>query len=315
MPKKIYLVFSIFIIIFIIIIAKPSSAISDLPIKLSGRILLQVEANGEAWYVNPANFRRYFLNRPNDAFEIMRNLGIGITNENLNKIPTGLVDYNDTDNDNDGLANRLEEAIGTDPNLYDTDNDGFSDRDELLNNHNPIGTGSLPIDQEYSKEQAGKIFLQVASQGEAWYINPTDNKKYYLGRPSDAFLIMKTFGLGINNWDLNKIYISYISDDPDPIKISVTKNAANAIRTGNKTEAVKYFIPAMKKSVEYTIDHSDANQKLALANILYSAKSYSETATKKYYKAPVYFSLGGYSTYLRIETEKQDDSTWLISSM
>jgi hypothetical protein len=43
-----------------------------------GKILLQVENKGEAWYVNPNNGQRYFLSRPADAFNVMRKLGLGI---------------------------------------------------------------------------------------------------------------------------------------------------------------------------------------------------------------------------------------------
>jgi len=46
--------------------------------KQKGMILLQVESKGEAWYVNPNNGQRYFLNRPADAFNLMRKLGLGI---------------------------------------------------------------------------------------------------------------------------------------------------------------------------------------------------------------------------------------------
>jgi hypothetical protein len=47
--------------------------------KLSGDILLQIQQHGEAWYVNPANNKKYFLGRPADAFNIMRKLGLGTT--------------------------------------------------------------------------------------------------------------------------------------------------------------------------------------------------------------------------------------------
>ncbi|KKT13235.1 MAG: Cell wall surface anchor family protein [Candidatus Falkowbacteria bacterium GW2011_GWF2_43_32] len=47
--------------------------------RLSGRILLQVQAHGEAWYVNPLNLAKYYLGRPADAFGIMRGLGLGVS--------------------------------------------------------------------------------------------------------------------------------------------------------------------------------------------------------------------------------------------
>lgn len=59
------------------------------PSSLKGRILLQVEDNGEAWYVYPKNHRRYYLKNGNEAYRIMRDLGLGITNVDLDKIPIG----------------------------------------------------------------------------------------------------------------------------------------------------------------------------------------------------------------------------------
>ena len=39
---------------------------------VTGYIVLQVEENGEAWYVDPSTVIRYYLGRPDDAFSIMR---------------------------------------------------------------------------------------------------------------------------------------------------------------------------------------------------------------------------------------------------
>lgn len=51
-----------------------------LMLRFKGGILLQVEGRGEAWYINPADGKRYFLARAADAFSIMRKLGLGVTN-------------------------------------------------------------------------------------------------------------------------------------------------------------------------------------------------------------------------------------------
>src|SRR3990167_6767013 len=74
-------------IIIVAFLAIPTAGQVNLAQKLSGRILLQVESKGEAWYINPSNLKKYFLGRPQDAYYIMRQLGIGITNDNLAKIP------------------------------------------------------------------------------------------------------------------------------------------------------------------------------------------------------------------------------------
>ena len=61
------------------------------PSRLSGKIMLDVEQNGEAYYINPNDLKGYYLNRPADAFKIMRELGLGITNSDIRKIDVGEV--------------------------------------------------------------------------------------------------------------------------------------------------------------------------------------------------------------------------------
>ncbi len=58
------------------------------PNNLKGKILLQVESKGEAWYVNPQDGKRYYLANGEDAFKIMKTLGVGISNKDLEKIKT-----------------------------------------------------------------------------------------------------------------------------------------------------------------------------------------------------------------------------------
>jgi hypothetical protein len=53
------------------------------PLSLSGMILLDVENHGEAYYINPLDLHKYYLSRPRDAFALMRELGLGITNNDL----------------------------------------------------------------------------------------------------------------------------------------------------------------------------------------------------------------------------------------
>ena len=53
----------------------------NLATRLKGRILLQAEEQGEAWYVNPTDNMRYFLATPIKALEVMRKFGLGATHE------------------------------------------------------------------------------------------------------------------------------------------------------------------------------------------------------------------------------------------
>jgi hypothetical protein len=177
--------------------------------KLVGRILLQVESKGEAWYVNPVDNKRYFLGKPEEAFAVMRRLSIGATTATLNKIRANvdIISPTDIDTDGDGLSDAVEGGLETDPNNPDTDGDGYGDYNEVKGGYNPFGAGSLKFDDKLVTKNLGKIFLQVEKKGEAWYINPLNRERYYLSRPSDAFAIMRKLGLGITNADLAKITV------------------------------------------------------------------------------------------------------------
>lgn len=145
------------------------------------------------------------MGRPNYAFALMRSLGIGVSTSNIEKIPVADANFFGTDTDGDGVSDALEDAFGTDKNNPDSDNDGFNDKIEVLAGFNPKGTGRYPIDNAFANTQKGKILLQVQANGEAWYINPVDGKRYFLGRPADAFALMRSLGLGITDADLNQI--------------------------------------------------------------------------------------------------------------
>lgn len=177
--------------------------------RLKGAILLQVEENGEAWYVDPVTLERAYLKDGGVAYNALRDFGLGISNNDINKIPVGVESrFEDVDSDNDGLADKLEEGLKTNPDKLDTDADGVSDGLEVLNNNtNPLGVGNLIYDNNLINKLKGRILLQVESRGEAWYLNPKDGKRYYMKDGDAAYQIMRFLSLGITNSDLNKIEI------------------------------------------------------------------------------------------------------------
>ncbi len=115
--------------------------------RLRGMILLQVENNGEAWYVNPDDQNKYFLSSPSRAFALMQKLGLGATHAFLTEYTT------------------------------------------------------------YPDFVSGKILIDVDDSGKAYYIYPGDKHAYYLGKPSDAFSVMRNLGLGITNENIRKIEV------------------------------------------------------------------------------------------------------------
>jgi len=172
--------------------------------RLKGKIMLKVEDYGKAYYVNPKKEIVHYLGHPDDAFSVMKEQGVGITNNDLYKIPVGVND-NSIDTDGDGLSEYLENTLGLNSSKRDTDGDGIGDKEELISGQNPWGEGKQNIDNIFSSKQKGKILLQVENNGEAWYVNPTDGKRYFLGRPADAFNVMRDLGLGISNKDFNSL--------------------------------------------------------------------------------------------------------------
>ncbi len=122
---------------------------NDLSKNLLGKIFLQVESHGEAWYINPLDLKRYYLGRPSDALTLMRELGLGVSN---------------------------------------ADFDSFR--------------GVAPA------RLAGRILLKVEDSGQAYYADPSDKKLHFLGRPHDAFDLMRQKGIGISNKNLEKIQVS-----------------------------------------------------------------------------------------------------------
>ena len=127
--------------------------------RLKGKIILKVEEHGEAYYIHPTKQEMFYLGRPDDAFRIMREQGIGITNSDLEKIPSSIAEELDISKVNYFFANKHK----------------------------------------------GKIFLQVQVHGEAYYVYPDTGFRYYLGRPDDAFRIMRELGLGISNENFNTL--------------------------------------------------------------------------------------------------------------
>lgn len=117
----------------------------------AGKILLAVEGKGEAWYINPTDSKRYYLGRPADAFQVMRGLAIGISNNDF-----ALLEKN-------------------------------------------------KLDQSKTNRLLGRILLKPQDNGKAYYFEPSKKKLHFLGRPADAFKIMKETAVGATNEHINPI--------------------------------------------------------------------------------------------------------------
>ncbi|MEK9152168.1 MAG: C25 family cysteine peptidase, partial [Patescibacteria group bacterium] len=137
-----------------------------------GKIFLQVESRGEAFYVYPDDKKRYYLGRPADAFAVMRQLGLGVRHDFM-----------------------LQSTV-------------------------------------FPTHVVGKILIDVDDRGKAYYISPSDRQAYYLGRPADAFRVMRSQGLGITNGALARIPLAESSRTPPAIAPARSAVVAAVTRTG-----------------------------------------------------------------------------------
>ena len=64
-------------------LTKPIKDDSVLTKRLAGRILIQVEDKGKAWYVNPVDHLRYNLGRPHEAYALFKKIALGINNKDI----------------------------------------------------------------------------------------------------------------------------------------------------------------------------------------------------------------------------------------
>jgi hypothetical protein len=194
----------------------------------SGKILLQVDSHGEAWYVNPSNKKRYYMANGSVAYQMLRAFGLGISNTDIAKIPVGFEPrFTELDSDADGLSDQLEDALGTKKDNPDTDGDTFKDGEEVRNGYSPLGPQKLTFDAKFANGLKGKILLQTQAHGEAWYIRPSDGKRYYMSGGDAAYQIMRYLSLGITTANLNTI----------PVGTLGSSVAVKGINCGSETQA------------------------------------------------------------------------------
>ncbi len=232
----------------------PSVSAASLADSLSGRILLDVEGKGEAWYVDPVGKERFFLGRPADAFNVMRTLALGVSEKDFQKI-----------------AQEATSATGN---------------------------------RTFAKKLSGRILLRVERSGESWYVNPVDLKKYYLGRPSDAFSVMRRLGLGITKANLATIprsqkddaantfsnykYRRTIKTDRGDFYVDIVEIALSKLRLKVVTDTAGVEACSKNCPTKPLYDYVANHKAFAAVN-----GSYFDTASRPgYYFAPVYNTLG-----------------------
>ncbi len=203
--------------VFIFIVGPIKVQVAEALQDLRGRILLQVQDKGQAWYVNPLDNKRYYLGRPDDAFNLMRELGLGATN---------------------------------------------ADIDVFIKSKAP-------------SRLAGRIVLRVQDAGQAYYIDAVSLKLYYLGRPDDAFRVIRERGLGITNADLSQIAISSNSNETKRFDFKYQNNSYYLIKDLSLSRYEEYS--SSPKVYSYPAGQAPDNLREAFYGLLLTQKSGDNT--------------------------------------
>lgn len=85
---------SLLVVFFGLLMAMPALAVpsDNLSSQSSGKILLDTNILGGLWYVYPGDFHRYYVGNPDDAFKVIRNLALGISNSDFAKLSSSTPD-------------------------------------------------------------------------------------------------------------------------------------------------------------------------------------------------------------------------------
>jgi hypothetical protein len=158
-----------------------------------------IDAAPGYYYIHTAKPIAYALTDEAAVISTAAVTGLGITNRWLKLIPVGLINAEARpDSDRDGLTDATEDALATDRWRPDTDDDGHPDRAEIEAGYDPLGNGMIKFDPALADRLAGRIIMQVESRGEAWYVNPADQKRYFLGDKENIITILSVLAQTIS---------------------------------------------------------------------------------------------------------------------
>lgn len=201
---------------------------NDFSKQLLGNIIVKTDDVSNLWYVNPKNLKRYLLGNENNFYNVFK-IFLEKTDEiNLKRFPVYLGINYGADTDKDGISDILEGKIGTNIKDKDTDKDGYNDLDEINNGYNPNKKGGekIKLDNVFINKNLGKFF--VLKNGDIWYTNKENKKRYYIGNESnkkDIYRVLKEISknlsyddfLMIDYYELKNSDFGIIDSDNDGI--------------------------------------------------------------------------------------------------
>lgn len=131
-----------------------------------------------------------------------------------------------------------------------------------------VASASAATPNSLAASLKGRILLQVQARGEAWYVNPNDSKRYYLGTPDDAVKVMRRLGLGVSNRDFDGFHGKAPARLAGRILLKV-EDLGKAYYVNPKDLSLTYLSPASALTIMRTLGLGISNsdlQKLVLGD-------------------------------------------------
>ncbi len=157
------------------------------------------------------------------------------------------------------------------------------------------------LDSQFPSNLAGKILLDVEKNGEAYYVDPDTLEGYFLGRPKDAFQVMRERGLGISNQDIEKVSVH------KKYKESKKEQSKEAEVNSNNTSKydLSFEVNPPSGQAPLTIDFDASSSSIADGTIKSYEWNFEDGSTKTGQTVSHIFSSGGdYTVKLTIESSK-----------
>jgi len=104
-------------------------------------------------------------------------------------------------------------------------------------------------DTELSRSLRGHILLQVENHGEAWYVHPEDGRRFYMKDGDTAYQMMREFGLGASNADIDRL----LAGDK-----SLAEQVKGKIVLAVERHGEAYYVNPSDLSVHYLKDGKEA---------------------------------------------------------
>ena len=164
---------------------------------------------------------------------------------------------------NNGVCNKLYVNVATE----DKNTEKKSEIIATTTNNikQSINDSDYTVDKNLANKLKGKILLQVELHGEAWYINPSNSKRYYMADGASAYTIMRELSIGISNRDFNKLSIDKIFAKKQAGKIFIkTEDFGEAYYIDNNGNS--YYLKngaeaySLMKKLGLGIKNSDLNK-------------------------------------------------------